>query len=196
MLSWVLNTSKDRDSTTFLDSLFPYLTVLTVRKVMLNGICCTSAKMPFVMSLSTMNLDQSSLFSSPAYTPSQVFIHTEKISWPSLPLLSLLFSGLNDHRSQSFLVSGACSPLMMIMGLLCTWSSKACACLVLGSPALDTALQARSHQCWVENNNHLNKPIGTAFPNAAQEFIVCLCSMGILLAQIIPAGFICNWCSV
>lgn len=84
---------------------------------------------------------------------------------------------------------------MILMGLQWIWS-KACACVVLGSPALGTALQAQPNQCWAENNNHLIQPVANGFPNAAQKHFGCLCCKGALLAQVFPAGVICNWCSV
>lgn len=73
---------------------------------------------------------------------------------------------------------------------------QAHASLVRGSPVLDTALQARPHQRWAENNSQLIQPVGNSFSNAAQEYVSCLCCKGTLLTQVVSAHFVCNWCSV
>ena len=97
MLSWVLNISKDGDSTAPLSNLLQCLNILTVKvclntltvKVRLNGISCTCLFLiPLVLFLgTTKGLTLSSLLTH------HVFIHTDKIP------LSLVFSRLNSPSS-------------------------------------------------------------------------------------------------
>lgn len=139
------------ESTTSLDSLFHYLAVLIVKKLIImfkwDLLCFRLCTMPCVMSLNAT--ESKSIFFTllPCLHPQSGVYHTGKISCPSVPLLCLLFSRLNDPRSQSFLISGPSSPLMMLVGLLWTWSSKPVLVLYWGAQPWTTALQARSHQC-------------------------------------------------
>ena len=51
-------------------------------------------------------------------------------------------------------------------------------CLVLGSPALNTALQMWPHQCLAEGNDHFPAPVGDALPNLSQDTTGLLCPTG------------------
>lgn len=42
---------------------------------------------------------------------------------------------------------------------------------ILGSPELDTGLQMVPHQCWLEGQDHMPQPAGSAFPDTAQTLL-------------------------
>lgn len=42
---------------------------------------------------------------------------------------------------------------------------------VLGIPELDTGLQMVPHRCWLEGQDHVPQPAGSAFPDAAQTLL-------------------------
>ena len=55
--------------------------------------------------------------------------------------------------------------------------------LVLGSPALDTALQMGLPQCSLEGKDHLSRPAGEPLLNGAQGAVGLLCHTATLLAH-------------
>lgn len=56
--------------------------------------------------------------------------------------------------------------------------------LVLGSPELDTVLQMRPHQCWIEREGSPPPIPGSIPPNAAQDTISLPCYKGTLLTRV------------
>lgn len=58
-----------------------------------------------------------------------------------------------------------------------------CVSRVLGSPALDTALQAWPRQSRAVGKEHLPWPAGNALPNTAQDAAGLVCFKGTLLAR-------------
>lgn len=115
--------------------------------------------------------------------------------------LTLLFSRVNNSTSFSFFLYDRCfRPLIISVALY--WACSAMfMSLVLGSPVLDTAFQAGSHQCWAEWKDHLPQPASNALPPRVLEAICLLHHKGTLLAHVQPEcldpflqrGFQASW---
>lgn len=100
-----------------------------------------------------------------------------------IPCSSILFPRLNSPRSLSLIAWEMLQSLNKLFGPFLDSLQYAHVCLVLGSPALGTALQAWPHQCWAEEKDHLSWPADNALPNAARDSAGCFCCEGTLLAR-------------
>ena len=99
--------------------------------------------------------------------------------------LSLLFSYSEESQLfQLFLICQLLQSLRHLCGPFLGSLQHVHVSLVLASPELDTAPQVWPHQCWVEGKDHLPRPAGYAFFNAAQDAIHLLCSKGTLLPHV------------
>lgn len=83
--------------------------------------------------------------------------------------LSFLFFRMNNPGSLSFSLYVRCSSALIIFVALC-WTHSSMP-IVLGNPELDTALQIRSDQWWVETKNHIPWPAGNTFLVQARRLL-------------------------
>ena len=100
------------------------------------------------------------------------------------PTLSRLFSRLESQLPQPFLRGGMLQSLHHLCGPSLDSLQYVHLSPVLGTPALDPALQLWPHQCGVEGKDHLPRPAGNTPPDADQDPIDLLCSKGTMLSHL------------
>ena len=177
MSRWLLRISKDGDSMISLGSLCHCSVTLTVKKLCLmfrqSLPYCSLCPLPLVLSLGTTG---KSLAPSSLHPPFSYLWTFVRSPW------SFLFSRPRSPSSLSLFSQGEVFQSLHHVCDLC-WSVQYLhVSLVLGSPELDTALQVKPHQCWVEEKDPVPPPAGNN-PNAAQVTIT-LSNKGSLLAQV------------
>ena len=98
--------------------------------------------------------------------------------------LSLFFSSLNSSSSQPLLVGEVFHPLDHFCGPPLDTLQQVRVSPVLRTPPRDAVLQGRSHQCRVGGQDHLPRPTGCPFFDAAKGMADFLGCEGTLLARV------------
>lgn len=141
--------------------------------------CFSFCPLPLTLSLHTWEEPDS--FSSASH---QVLITD------GIPVQAFFLEDEQFQLAQPSLVGQICSPLMTSVILRWTYCQHVHVCLVLGSPALDTALQRWLLQCWAEWKDHLPRSAGSS-SQCSLGPLGCLCCRGLLLAHVQLA--VCQW---